>query len=191
MNQKALISTFIGTESKEQSAIWNIFLVLTGTVFIALMANLKVILPFTPVPITGGTFAIMLVGLAYGKKLAPATVLAYIAAGTAGLPVFAGFKGGLTVFSPSGGYIIGYFFAVLICGYFADKGWTTSYYKTILILLLANIALYAFGLFQLSFFVGREDVLAAGLYPFIPGDIIKMALVTVLLPTAWKLVREK
>ena len=191
MNQKTLISTLTGTGSGEQEIVKNIFLIVSGTVFIALMANIKIVLPFTPVPITGGTFAIMLVGLTYGKKLAPATLLAYIIAGSAGLPVFAGFKGGLTVFSPSGGYIIGYFFAALICGYFADRGWTESYLKTVIVLLLANIVLYTFGLFQLSFFIGDKNVFMAGLYPFIPGDIIKMALVTLILPTIWKSVREK
>ena len=191
MNQKTLISTLTGTRSGEQEIVKNIFLIVSGTVFIALMANIKIVLPFTPVPITGGTFAIMLVGLTYGKKLAPATLLAYIIAGSAGLPVFAGFKGGLTVFSPSGGYIIGYFFAALICGYFADRGWTESYSKTVIVLLLANIALYTFGLFQLSFFIGDKNVFMAGLYPFIPGDIIKMALVTLILPTIWKSVRDK
>ena len=191
MNQKTLISTLTGTGSGEQEIVKNIFLIVSGTVFIALMANIKIVLPFTPVPITGGTFAIMLVGLTYGKKLAPATLLAYIIAGSAGLPVFAGFKGGLTVFSPSGGYIIGYFFAALICGYFADRGWTESYLKTVIVLLLANIVLYTFGLFQLSFFIGDKNVFMAGLYPFIPGDIIKMALVTLILPTIWKSVRDK
>ncbi len=191
MNQKTLINSFIGTESEKHTIAKNIFLVLSGTLFIALMANLRIVLPFTPVPITGGTFAIMLVGLAYGKKLAPLTVLTYIVAGSIGLPVFAGFNGGLTIFSPSGGYVIGYFFAALVCGYFADKGWTKSYFRTVLILFFANIILYAFGLFQLSFFIGNKNIFMAGLYPFIPGDIIKMALVTIILPTAWKFTREK
>ena len=85
----------------------------------------------------------------------------------------------------------GYFFAALVCGYFADKGWTKSYFRTVLILFFANIILYAFGLFQLSFFIGNKNIFMAGLYPFIPGDIIKMALVTIILPTAWKFTREK
>ena len=190
MNQKTLINALIQAKSKEQVIMKNIFLILSGTLFIALVANLKIVLPFTPIPITGGTFAIILVGLTYGKKLAPATLLSYIVAGSVGLPVFAGYRGGIPFFSPSGGYLIGYFFAALICGYFADKGWTKSYYKTIFVIILANIAIYTFGLIQLSFFIGNKNVFMAGLYPFIPGDIIKMTMVTLILPTIWKLVRE-
>ena len=67
MNQKTLINALIQAKSKEQVIMKNIFLILSGTLFIALVANLKVVLPFTPIPITGGTFAIILVGLTYGK----------------------------------------------------------------------------------------------------------------------------
>lgn len=189
MQQKSIINSIFTTKSKELEILKSIFLILSGTVFISLMAQLKITLPFTPIPITGGTFAVLLVGLAYGKKLAPATLLTYIAAGTFGLPVFANFKSG-SLLSASGGYIIGYLVAAFICGYFADKGWTKSYIKTIFVLLLATIAIYTFGLIQLSIFVPNKNVFVIGLIPFIPGDIIKIVAVTLLLPTTWKFLEK-
>ncbi|MBP6125799.1 MAG: biotin transporter BioY [Leptotrichiaceae bacterium] len=187
MKSNLLINNLIKTENKNQTIVKNVSLVIFGTIFMSLMAQLKIVLPFTPVPITGGTFAVMLIGLLYGKKLAPATLLSYIVAGTIGLPVFAGFKSGLILFSPTGGYVIGYFLAALMCGYFADKGYTKSYIKTIIILLLASVVIYFFGLIQLSFFVGNKNVFMVGLVPFIPGDLIKITFVTLLLPSIWKI----
>lgn len=189
MKQKSLIYNIVKTENKNFNILQTIFLILSGTIFLSLMAQLKIVLPFTPIPITGGTFAVLLLGLSYGKKLAPATLLTYIAAGTLGLPVFANFKSG-SLFSASGGYIIGYLVAAIICGYFADKGWTKSYIKTIFVLILATIAIYVFGLIQLSIFVPNKNVFVIGLYPFIPGDIIKMLAVTLLLPTTWKFINK-
>ena len=186
MNQNLLINNLIRVENKNQAMLKNILLVLSGTIFLALMSQLTIPLPFTPVPITGQTFAVMFIGLVYGRKLGSSTVLSYIAAGSAGLPVFAGFSGGLPFFTPSGGYIIGFFFAALICGYFADKGWTKSPVKLIAVLIIAHAVLYFFGLLQLNIFLPNKNVFAIGLYPFIAGDVIKMMILSALLPTVWK-----
>ncbi|MBP7101131.1 MAG: biotin transporter BioY, partial [Leptotrichiaceae bacterium] len=78
MKSNLLINNLIKTENKNQTIVKNVSLVIFGTIFMSLMAQLKIVLPFTPVPITGGTFAVMLIGLLYGKKLAPATLLSYI-----------------------------------------------------------------------------------------------------------------
>ena len=186
MNQNLLINNLIRVESKNQAMLKNILLILSGTIFLALMSQLTIPLPFTPVPITGQTFAVMLIGLVYGKKLGSSTVITYIAAGSAGLPIFAGFSGGLPFFTPSGGYIIGFFFAALICGYFADKGWTKYPVKLIAVLIIAHTVLYFFGLLQLNIFLPNKNVFAIGLYPFIAGDVIKMMILSALLPTVWK-----
>ena len=186
MNQNLLINNLITVENKNQEMLKNILLILSGTIFLALMSQLTIPLPFTPVPITGQTFAVMFIGLVYGKKLGSSTLLTYIAAGSAGLPVFAGFSGGLPFFTPSGGYIIGFFFAALICGYFADKGWTKSPVKLISVLIIAHAVLYFFGLLQLNIFLPNKNIFAIGLYPFIAGDVIKMMILSALLPTVWK-----
>ena len=186
MNQNLLINNLITVENKNQEMLKNILLILSGTIFLALMSQLTIPLPFTPVPITGQTFAVMFIGLVYGKKLGSSTLLTYIAAGSAGLPVFAGFSGKLPFFTPSGGYIIGFFFAALVCGYFADKGWTKSPVKLISALIIAHAVLYFFGLLQLNIFLPNKNVFAIGLYPFIAGDVIKMIILSALLPTVWK-----
>ena len=96
----------------------------------------------------------------------------------------------MTFFTPSGGYIIGFFFAALICGYFADKGWTKSPVKLISLLVAAHAVLYFFGLLQLSVFLPNKNVFVIGLYPFIAGDVIKMMILSALLPTAWKFFKK-
>ena len=184
MNQNLLINNLITVENKNQEMLKNILLILSGTIFLALMSQLTIPLPFTPVPITGQTFAVMFIGLVYGKKLGSSTLLTYIAAG------FAGFSGKLPFFTPSGGYIIGFFFAALVCGYFADKGWTKSPVKLISALIIAHAVLYFFGLLQLNIFLPNKNVFAIGLYPFIAGDVIKMIILSALLPTVWKFTKK-
>ena len=187
MKQNALINNIIKIESKEKEILKNILLVLGGVVFLSLMAQVMIPLPYTPVPITLGSFAVTLMGLLYGRKLATATFLSYVAAGTAGIPVFANFKTGV-LFSPSGGYIFGYIVAAIFLGYLADKGFTKSYAKTILALIIANIIIYALGVLQLSLFVPNKDVFKLGVYPFLVGDTLKMMAVASLVPTLWKFV---
>ncbi len=189
MNQNSLINSLIKVENKNQELLKNIFLILSGTLFLALMSQLTIPLPY--VPITGQTFAVMLIGLVYGRKLGSYTLLSYIAAGSAGIPVFANFKSGIPFLFPSGGFIIGFFFAALICGYFADRGWTKSPFRLALVLLMAHFVLYLFGLMQLWIFFPQKDILKIGLIPFISGDILKMVLLSALLPAVWKFTKEK
>ena len=173
MNQNLLINNLIKAENKNQELLKNILLVLSGTIFLALMSQLSITLPFTPVPITGQTFAVMFIGLVYGRKLGSATVLHILRQVLQDFQFLQDFQEDLTFFTPSGGYIIGFFFAVLVCGYFADKGWTKSPVKLISLLIAAHAALYFFGLLQLSVFLPIKNVFAIGLYPFIAGDVIK------------------
>ena len=115
---------------------------------------------------------------------------AYLLAGSIGLPVFSGGTAGLPFFSPSGGYLIGYFMAVLLCGYLAERGWTKSFGRLTITMLLALSLIYLFGLAQLSFFV-KDHLLEAGLYPFMAGELIKGTLVVLLLPPVCRLVQDK
>ena len=177
MSQGALVNNlFVATNSKSETTR-NVLLVLGGTLFLALMSQLSFKLSFTPVPITGQTFAVVLIGLTYGRKLAASTLATYLLAGTAGLP--------------SGGYLIGFFFSAVMCGHFADKGWTKSPFKLAAIMLMSHVIIFACGLAQLSLFVPAEKLLAFGWLPFLPGDVVKSAAVIALLPTAWKFVRNK
>ena len=160
----------------------------TGSALIALCAQVSV--PFYPVPVTMQTFAVILIGLTYGWRLGGITVALYLVEGAIGLPVFAGGKGGIIVLmGPTAGYLYGFFLAAVACGWFTERGFDRSYLKLIVPLLAGNVLLYTSGLIWLGNFIGWDKpVLELGLYPFIPGDLMKIALVAVLLPTVWKYV---
>ena len=163
---------------------------LAGSALIAFCAQVSV--PFYPVPVTMQTFAVILIGLTYGWRLGGITVALYLVEGAIGLPVFAGGKGGMIVLmGPTAGYLYGFFLAAVACGWFAERGFDRSYLKLIVPLLTGNILLYTSGLIWLGNFIGWDKpVLELGLYPFIPGDLMKIALVAVLLPTVWKYVER-
>ena len=163
---------------------------LTGSVLITLCAQVSV--PFYPVPVTMQTFAVILIGLTYGWRLGGITVALYLVEGAIGLPVFAGGKGGMIVLmGPTAGYLYGFFFAAVACGWFAERGFDRTYLKLIVPLLAGNVLLYTSGLIWLGNFIGWDKpVLDLGLYPFIPGDLLKIALAAVLLPTVWKYIER-
>ena len=187
MKQNTLISNIVNFETKEKETLKNILLVLGGVAFLSLMSQVIIPLPFTPVPISLGTFGVTLMALLYGRKLGTATILSYVAAGSLGAPIFAGFKSG-SLFSPTGGYILGYIVATIILGYLSDKGVTKSYIKTFLSLLLSSAIILTLGSIVLSIFVPGKNVFMVGVLPFLPGDAIKSTTITLLLPTLWKVI---
>ena len=163
---------------------------LAGSALIALCAQVSV--PFYPVPVTMQTFAVILIGLTYGLRLGGITVALYLVEGAIGLPVFAGGKGGMIcLMGHTAGYIYGFFLAAVVCGWFAERGFDRSYFKLIVPLIAGNVLLYTSGLIWLGNFIGWDKpVIDLGLYPFIPGDLLKIALVAVLLPTVWKYIER-
>ena len=185
MRENILINKII--KEKSESRMTELLLIISGAVFLGMTARISIMLPFTPVPITGQTFGVLMIGLVYGRKLGLKTIGSYLAAGMAGLPFFSTGGPGLLFLKPTGGYLIGYVFMVLICGYLTEKGWGKSYIKTFGIMLLAETALYLCGLIHLSFFV-KANVLEMGLYPFVIGDLVKMSLVAFSVPSIWKAV---
>ena len=182
-----ILSNSIKIKTKEKEFLKNVLLVLGGVVFLSLMAQVMIPLPYTPVPITLGTFGVTLMALLYGRKLGTATILSYVVAGSLGAPVFAGAKAG-SLFSPTGGYILGYIVSTIILGYLADKGVTKSYIKTILSLMLSSAIILTLGALALSLFVTNKNVFMVGVLPFLPGDALKSTAVTLLVPTLWKFV---
>ena len=187
MKQNTLISNIVNFETKEKETLKNILLVLGGVAFLSLMSQVIIPLPFTPVPISLGTFGVALMALLYGRKLGTATILSYVAAGSLGAPIFAGFKSG-SLFSPTGGYILGYIVATIILGYLSDKGVTKSYVKTFFSLLLSSAIILTLGSIVLSIFVPGKNAFMIGVLPFLPGDAIKSTTITLLLPTLWKVI---
>ncbi len=152
-------------------------LVLTGTLLLTLSAKVQV--PFWPVPMTLQTAALFLIGLAYGRKLALATVALYLVEGISGLPVFAGTPerglGLAYVLGPTGGYLLGFLLAAAIAGWAAERRLDTV--GLLLALLAATLAIYLPGVVWLTGFIGFEKALAFGAAPFLLGDLVKLLLV--------------
>ena len=169
--------------------LYDITLIIGGSLLIGLCAQLAI---GWPVPVTGQPFAVLLIAALLGRRRASLCVLAYIIEGAAGLPVFAHARAGLGVLAgPTGGYLIGFIAAAYITGMLAEKGWDRKVWTTVLAMILGNIAIYTFGLTWLSCLIGIQKALAAGLYPFIVGDLLKIALAAAVLPAGWKLLKTK
>jgi biotin transporter BioY len=170
----------------ERSLATDAGLVVAFSLFTGLMAHIAIPLPFTPVPITGQTFAVLLCGALLGARLGTASMLLYITEGIVGLPVFAAAPG-----AASYGYLAGFVAAAFIVGWFADLGWTKDLPRTIIAMIAGEVAIYFFGLLWLAHFVPPTKVLDFGLYPFLIGDAIKLAAAAVVLPAGWRLSRSR
>ena len=165
--------------------------VVAGSLLVALSAQVEIELRLSPVPITGQTFAVLLIGAAYGSRLGAATLGAYLLEGGAGMPVFAGGASGIAVLNgTNGGYLFGFVFAAFIVGYLAEHGWGRNPYTTALAMVIGNIVIYALGVTRLQDFVGWNNVWEFGVRDFLPGDAIKVLLAAGVLPGAWWL-RER
>lgn len=166
---------------------YNIILVAAGSLVIAACAQLAIVLPFTPVPITGQSFAVLLIAIFFGSRLGVATVLVYLAEGASGLPFFAEGTGGIGVFAgPTGGYLIGFVFASYCAGYLAEKKWDRKVWTAGLAMFLSSFVIFAFGLTWLSSFIGFGKAIEFGFLPFLPGDVFKTTIAALLLPQGWK-----
>ena len=168
-------------------------LVTGGAGLVALAAQVSIHLGFTPVPITGQTFAVVLVGASLGAVRGAASMLLYLAVGIAGAPVYAQHKHGWEVFSgATGGYIVGFVAAAVLIGLLAENGWDRRFSSSLSAMLIGNVVIYAFGLVWLHHFlhVNWPTTLADGLYPFLLGDLFKVFLAALALPSAWRLVRR-
>ncbi len=139
------------------------------------------------VPITGQTFAVLLSGAALGSRRGTTSMLVYLGAGIAGLPVFAP-SGAIP--DASRGYLIGFVLAAAIVGYLVERGWGRNPLKLLGAMFLGEVAIYAAGLPWLAFYVPGDKILEWGLTPFIPGDAIKMVMAALAVPTAWVAIRK-
>ena len=162
-------------------------LVVAGSLVVALSAQVAVPLPFTPVPVTAQPFAVLFVGAVLGARRGALAMLAYLAEGALGAPVFAGGALGLAKLAgPTGGYLVGFVPAAAVCGALAERGWDRRFASTLLAMALGTACLYACGLPWLARFVGGDRVLALGLAPFVVGDGLKIVLAALALPLGWR-----
>lgn len=161
-------------------------LAFAGTALLAITAQISV--PMWPVPMTMQTFAVVLIGAAYGWRLGGATVALYLAEGAMGLPVFANGGSLASLAGPTAGYLFAFVAAAALVGALIEKGWGRSLLKTTLAMTLGTAVIFAGGLAWLSTFTGVEKALVVGMYPFLPGAVFKIALAVAVLPMAWKLI---
>jgi len=168
----------------------NVLSVITGVALISLLAQLSIPLPWTPVPITGQTFGVALTSLLWGRKRAVAIMLTYLTFGSLGLPVFAMGKSGFTI-GPTSGYLLGMLGASYVMGSLADLGWTKKFFQAWLVAFVGSIVVFSCGLGVLSFFVPLSKLLSLGLFPFLPGDLIKTSLAAWIVSQSQSLLEEK
>jgi biotin transport system substrate-specific component len=169
----------------------DVLLVLGGAGFVGLMAQISVPLPWTPVPLTGQTLAVLCVGAALGPVRALSSMLLYLAAGVAGLPWFAAGDSGWG--GPSFGYIIGFVVAGLVVGALAARGADRTPLRAIPAMLLGTVIIYAVGVPWLANSLGVDlgKAFELGARPFVGGDVVKVVLAAGLLPAAWRLAGDR
>lgn len=173
------------------SVVTDTLLVSGGAVFIALVAQLAFYLPFTPVPVTGLTFGVIVTGAAMGAVRGLLATMLYVLLGVAGLPVYADASYGLDVLiGVTGGYLVGSVLAAALTGFLAEKAWDRKVVSAVPAMLLGELVIFIIGVGWLMVVldVGLMEGLVLGLIPFIPGEIVKLTAAGLLLPGAWKLV---
>jgi biotin transport system substrate-specific component len=176
-----------------RGAVADAIFVLGGALLVAAAAQISIPLPFSPVPITGQTFAVGVVGSALGMRRGAASLALYVLLGGIGLPFYAqGASGWTQVSGATGGYLIGFVLAAALTGALADRGWDRTFGTAVTSMLTGNVLIYAVGLPWLarSTGAGLEQTLEWGLYPFVPGDVLKLYLAAAVLPAAWRVVRR-
>ena len=165
--------------------------VAAGVFLMALLSQLR--FQIGPVPITGQTLGVLLIGAAYGFGLGGFTMLAYLFVGGLGLGVFSGGAAGWAVLSgATAGYLLGFPVAAAVVGWLAQRGFDRRVGATALAMLLGNLIIYVPGLLWLNQFAPDwPTTLQWGLVPFVPGDVLKLILAALLLPTAWRLLGKR
>jgi biotin transport system substrate-specific component len=168
-------------------------LVVAFSLLMALSAQFVIPLPWTPVPVTGQTFVVLLAGALLGSRLGALAMIAYLIEGASGLPFFRAGGGGLTylLVSPTTGYLLSYPLAAFVVGLLAERGWDRRYFSAAAAMLIGSALILLGGWAWLSlFFKSAADAFRAGVTPFLLGDVIKIALAAAALPSGWALVRK-
>jgi biotin transport system substrate-specific component len=185
-------------ETRTRTLVRKAALVVGFSLFIALSAQIAV--PIGPVPISGQTLAVLLTGAVLGWRLGALAVVAYLAEGLAGAPVFANgqnawmatrFPGVPYILGTTGGYLFGFVLAAAVVGWLAERGWDRSIPRAVAAMVLGNVAVYLIALPWLARFPLPISVFDAGLFPFLPGDALKIAIAAVALPGAWALLGRR
>ena len=175
--------------SAATSAVTKAALVVFGSLLLAVSAQFKI--PLYPVPVTGQTLVVLLIGMTYGPRLGGITLAAYLFEGALGLPVFAGGAAGAAVLmGPTAGYLFGFLLAAIAMGYLAERGMGRTVVSTIAAMVIGNCVIYLCGALWLANFIGFGQAIAAGVLPFLYGDALKLVVAAGLMPWAWRAVKS-
>lgn len=176
-----------------ESLVRNILLVVGGS--LALIISAKVQVPWWPVPMTMQTFMVLVIGMSFGWRLGALTVIAYLAQGALGLPVFANSPergiGLAYMAGPTGGYLVGFALAAMVTGWLAERGFDRSVPRAAVALIAGVLAIYIPGVLYLGALIGFDKpLLSLGVAPFLPAEIFKVALAAAVLPFAARIARR-
>ena len=157
-----------------------------------LAASAKVQVPFWPVPMTMQSMVVILLGMAYGSRLAAATVLFYLAQGAFGLPVFAGAGAGPAyMMGPTGGYLAGFVLGAFATGWLAERGWDRTPLKAVAAMAIGHAMVFVPGVAWMAVLFGGEKAIALGLTPFLAASLLKTALGAAVMQAAWTVVARR
>ena len=188
----AALAQSVGRRARaETNPALDAMLVILGSLLMGLVAQLSIKLPFTPVPVTGQTLGVLVIGGALGSVRGALSMLVYLVWGAVGLPFFAEGRSGIELLafsSATGGYLWGFVVAGYVVGLLAERKWDRGIGSSLGAMFVGEVIIFAFGVAWLSQALGLplEDALEAGLYPFVVGDVIKLAIAAGVLPAAWR-----
>ena len=187
-------ATLRGALVTRSTTATKVALVIGGIAFLALMAQIAVPVPGSPVPVTGQTLGALLLGSAYGASLGFTTFASYLIIGFLGAPVFASGAHGLTrITGATGGYLVGMLLASLITGYLAGRKWDQKVATVVPTMILGDLVIFSAGLFWLhhSIHATLAVTFKLGFTPFILGEVIKIAIASTAMPTLWRFVPKR
>ena len=192
MSTYAKAETLVGALAAPLDWARSSALVVGFSLLTALAAQVVVPLPWTPVPLTGQTFAVLLTGALLGSRLGALAMLAYLAEGAAGLPFFRGGAGGPAhLLGPTAGYLFAFPVAAYVTGLLAERGWDRRFETAAAAMALGSLLILASGWAWLTLFYRTgSEAFAAGVLPFLVGDVLKIALAAAALPAGWAILRR-
>ncbi len=176
------------------TALSNAVVIVGGVVVLSALAQIAIAVPGSPVPVTGQTLGVLLIGTTYGASLGVATFALYLLAGVAGAPVFAGSGFGIErVIGATGGYLVGMLLSTFVLGFFAQKRFDQKFTTALPSMLIGTLITFTVGLLWLHQFTGKSWswTINAGLTPFIVGEALKVLIAGTSLPLLWRLVNRK
>jgi biotin transport system substrate-specific component len=191
MQMTNTIAGVVRPVDKIRGIVFDFLIIICGSLLVGISAKIRVYLPFTPVPVTGQTFVVLMLGALFGSYRGALTMLAYLLEGVLGLPVFTSVTGAAALFGPTGGYLVGFIVAAYIVGRLAEMGWDRRVLTTVAALLIGDAVLLAFGFVWLTLLLADvKTAFIAGVVVFLPGDILKITLAAAILPVSWKLMKR-